>query len=45
MNTERPVKLAPVHAVRDVVSVRRNRLLKKVSMLAVTAALRLGRTG
>jgi hypothetical protein len=39
------VKLAPVRAVRQIVSVRRNRLLQKVSMLAVTAALRLGRTG
>jgi hypothetical protein len=39
------VKLAPVRAVSDVVSERRNRLLQKVSMLAVTAALRLGRTG
>jgi hypothetical protein len=39
------VKLAPVHAVSNIVSVRRNRLLQKVSMLAVTAALRLGRIG
>jgi hypothetical protein len=39
------VKLAPVRAVRDVVSVRRNRLLQQVSILAVTAALRSGRTG
>jgi len=39
------VKLAPVRAVRDVVSVRRNRLLHQVSILAVTAALRLGKTG
>jgi len=39
------VKLAPVRAVRQIVSVRRNRLLQNVSMLAVTAALRLGRTG
>jgi len=39
------VKFSPVHAVNNIVSVRRNRLLKKVSMLAVTAALRLGRTG
>jgi hypothetical protein len=39
------VKLAPVRAVRDVVSVRRNKLLQQFSILAVTAALQLGRTG
>jgi hypothetical protein len=39
------VKLAQQHAVSDIVSVRRNRLLQQVSILAVTAALRLGRTG
>lgn len=45
MNTERPVKLAPVRAVRHIARVRRNRLLQQVSILAVTAALRLVRTG
>src|SRR6056297_1915112 len=44
-NAERPVKLAPVRAVRHIVRMRCNRLLQKVSILAVTAALRLGRTG
>jgi hypothetical protein len=39
------VKLAPVRAVRQIVSVRRNRLRQQVSILAVTAALQLGRTG
>jgi hypothetical protein len=39
------VKLAPVPAVRDVVSVRRNRLLQQVSILAFTAPLRLAKTG
>jgi len=39
------VKLAPVRAVRQIVSVRRNRLLQKVSILAVTAALQLGGIG
>jgi len=39
------VKLTQQHAVTDVVSVRRNRLLQKVSMLADTAVLRLGRIG
>jgi hypothetical protein len=39
------VKLPQQHAVSDAVSVRRNRLLQKVSILAVTAALRWGRTG
>jgi hypothetical protein len=39
------VKLAPVRATRQIVSVRRNRLLQKVSILGVTAAFQLGRTG
>jgi len=39
------VKLPQQHAVSDAVSVGRNRLLQKVSILAVTAALQLGRTG
>jgi len=39
------LKSTQQRAVSDVVSVRRNRLLQQVSILAVTAALRLGRTG
>jgi len=39
------VKLTQQHAVTDVVSMNRNRLLQKVSILGVTAAFQLGRTG
>jgi len=39
------VKLTQQHAVTDVVGMHRNRLRQQVSILAVTAALRLGRTG
>jgi hypothetical protein len=38
------VKLTQKHAVTHVVNMHRNRLLQKVSILAVTAALQLGRT-
>jgi len=39
------VKLPQQHAVSDAVSVRLNRLLQKVSILADTEALQLGTTG